>query len=590
MQRTGVGQRSFAPAHIDLGGDERMKDNNPLDRYLTPLRRWWPVPVAALALGLLVAWITLPESPDEPTPEELADPTITYRATHVLIRNPEYPVGVNFDLVELLARQGDLTNRVVARMDGQVTAGEVDAVTLERNDNIGTLGVTAVQPTPDLASDLATTFARELNDLIFDRDEEQRDDRVASIQDRLVTLDERITELEPQLNALPEDSFDRRRLEAELDNLFDQYTSQQQELRRLIDQQVSPVQPFDTLSEPSPVPTAAPVEGTVAEVTRDPAVWFALGGSLALLLGIGMVLVIDHLDTRIRSRRDAEDAFGLPVLAEMPRRSAKQRNREPLPVRSEPDGATAESVRALRLAVLVSPTWHLSGQVPTGSDAVGSVAPVTDHEPPRSLLITSPLTGDGKTTLVANLAASFAGADQRVLVVDCDFRRPAVGEMLGISSGEGLRSITDPYEQPVKDLVVSTRLSGIQLVRAGEPGIAPPWFVGHSRTIVEQAEELADVVLFDTGPLLLTNEALALIPAIDVTLLVARTGKVSFSQARDAVEKLTRVGADVSGIALVGADGGRRYGYYETAGKQSPTRSIFGGLTSSGSRARSGSR
>jgi non-specific protein-tyrosine kinase len=165
---------------------------------------------------------------------------------------------------------------------------------------------------------------------------------------------------------------------------------------------------------------------------------------------------------------------------------------------------------------------------------------------------------------VANLAASFAGSDQRVLVIDCDFRRPAVSQMLGVKPGEGLRDLEYAYERPLKDLVVATSFTDIKLVRSGvEAGTAPTWFVNHSRTIVEQAVDLADVVVFDTGPVLLTNEALALIPAVDTTLLVARAGKVSFGQARDAIERLTRVSADVAGIALVGGEGSRRYGYYE---------------------------
>jgi len=572
---TDVGQ-PFQPADVDLGGDDRMKDLNPLDRYLVPLRRWWPVLVGALALGLLVAWITLPEPPQEPTEEELADPTVTYRATHILLRNSESPAANNFDLVMLLARQGDLTNRVVERMDGEVATDDVDAVSLEPDNNIGTLSITAVQPTPDLASELASTYADELNDLLLERDETSIEEAIESTNRRLVDLRERIDELEAEVEALPEGDVDRRLTEAELDRLIDQYAALQQELRRLTDQQTSAIVPFETLQEPSPVSTAAPEGPTTLEAPEGRGARFALGGILALLLGVGAVFTIDHLDTRVRTRRDAEDAFGLPVIAEFPRRSTKERSGHPLPVRSEPDGATAEAFRSLRLAVLVSPTWHLSGQVPTGSDAVGSVAAVTEHEAPRSLLVTSPLTGDGKSTLVANLAASFAGSDQRVLVIDCDFRRPAVGEMLGVKPGEGLRNLEDPYERPLKDLVVATSLNDIELVRSGEPGVAPPWFVNHSRAIVEQAVDLADVVVFDTGPVLLTNEALALIPAVDTTLLVARARKVSFGQARDTIERLTRVSADVAGIALIGGEGSRRYGYYEPTKERANSPSSVG--------------
>ena len=543
-----------------------MKDMNPLDRYVGPLRRWWPVVAGALALGLLVAWITLPEPQSEPTPEELADPTITYRATHILLRNDDSPAATNFDLVELLARQGDLTNRVVERLDGEVTTSDVDAVSLETNASIGTLSITAVQPTPDLASDLATTYAEELNVLLQERDVESRESAIDAGTERLASLSERIENREEELAGLPEEGLDRRLLEAELDVLIEQYAQQQQELRRLTDQQVAPVEPFETLQEPSPVEATGPAQPTMLEVPEGRGARFVLAAVLALLLGVGAIFAIDRLDTRIRTRQDAEEGFGLPVIAELPQRSSKQRSVHPLPVLSESDGVTAEAIRSLRLSVLMAPTWRLSGKVPTGSDAVGSVTAV-EHEPPRSLLVTSPLTGDGKTTLVANLAASFASSDQRVLVIDCDFRRPAIGALLGVKPGEGLRDLEDPYDQPLKDLVVTTSINGVDLVRSGEPGIAPAWFLGHTDTILEQAVDLADVVLFDSGPLLLTNEALALIPSVESTLLVARAGKVSFQQARDTLERLTRVGANVAGVSLVGAEGGGRYGYYEPLGE-----------------------
>jgi hypothetical protein len=79
----------------------------------------------------------------------------------------------------LLARQGDLTNRVVERLDGEVTAMDVDAVTLEPNDQHRHALVTAIQPDPDVASRLATTFAEELTTLLAERNEDQVADALA---------------------------------------------------------------------------------------------------------------------------------------------------------------------------------------------------------------------------------------------------------------------------------------------------------------------------------------------------------------------------------------------------------------------------
>jgi capsular exopolysaccharide synthesis family protein len=540
-----------------------MNDSHPLERYLVPLRRWWPLLAGGLLLGLVLAWLTLPEPPPEPTAGQAADPTINYRATHILLRNPDSPSAANLDLVQLLARQGDLTNRVVERMDERVTPMDVDAVILEAAPDIGTLSVMAVQPTPELAAELTSTYAMELNALLQERDERSLRQSLNRATERLAGAEERVQAMEQEIAGLPEDDLDRRLLEAELDILINEYAAYQAEVRALTSQQVDRGQPFETVQEASPVTTVADVGEATLEFPDDSRARFALWAFIGLLVGIGAVFVVNYLDTRVRTRQDAEDAFGLPVIAEVPRRPAKLRAVDPVAVRGEPDGVTAESIRSLRLAVSLAPTWRLSERAPAGHDAVGSVAPIADHGPPSSLLVTSPLTGDGKTTLVANLAASFAEAGQRVLVVDCDFRRPAVAALLGANPAEGLRDLKDPYEQPLKDLIVPTVFDDVELVGAGSPGIAPPWFLGHAQTIVEQATDIADVVLLDTGPLLLTNEASALTPFVDTLLLVARSGRFNRAQARDSVQRLTRVGANVGGVVLIGSDPSKRYGYYE---------------------------
>jgi hypothetical protein len=134
----------------------------------------------------------------------------------------------------------------------------------------------------------------------------------------------------------------------------------------------------------------------------------------------------------------------------------------------------------------------------------------------------------------------------------------------GAEAGDGLREQAIPDEKPLEDLVVGTAVDGVRLVRSGRPGIAPSWFLTRSVTIVDQAVELADIVLFDTGPLPLTHEAETLIPNVDCTLLVTKGGRLTWDAAREAMKRLTRVRASVAGVVLVGGEGVRRYGYYES--------------------------
>jgi capsular exopolysaccharide synthesis family protein len=542
-----------------------MDDVSPLARYLVPLRRWWAVMAGALVVGLAVAWVTLPEPPREPTAEEIAEGDLTFRATNLVLRNEQSPSAASFDLVLLLARQGELAHRVAERMEGAVSTLDVDAVELEADRDVGTMAIRVLHQDPDVAVELATVYAEELNALLHERAQGQTDRELERARERQAAVEARIQSVEEELAGLPPEDLDRRLVEAELDALIEEYgrlgaQAQALEARRIEDDPA-----FETLQPPVAVSAQLPEEVPTLAPPEEPLARFALAVVLALLGGFAVVMAIDRLDTRIRTRRDAEEAFGLPVVAELPHRSRKQRELHPLPVTSDPDGATAEVLRTLRLAVTMSPIWRLAGQAPAHDGApVGTVAPVSDHDPPRTLVVTSPLTGDGKTNVVAGLATSFAESGHRVLVIDCDFRRPAVPDLLGAEEGRGLRDMRNPEEEPLKDLVVSTKVEGVTLVRSGKPGIAPAWFLTHAKLMIEQATELADVVLFDTGPLPLTNEASTLVPVADSSLVVIRGSKLTRERARDTVERLARVGASVAGVVLVGAERSPRYGYYET--------------------------
>ena len=538
-----------------------MNHVNPLARYLIPLRRWWFVLLGVVVAGLLVTALTLPEPPGEPTAEEIADPDATFRASHLLIRNEASPEPVNFDLVQLLARQGELTSRVLERMDDQVVTRDIDDVILETDPDLGTISVMTTQPTPDLAARLATTYAEELQRIVDDRAAGSLRQASARVDERLPLLLSEIDRIEAEIASLDPLALERRLLEAELELLITEFAAAQSEARSLTGRLNALEAQFLTLEAPSPVATEA-LDGGLLGLPASPAPRFVIFGLLSLLAGGALVFGIDYLDTRLRTRADVEEAFSLPVIAEFPPRSKRDRAADPVPVQSDPSGVTAETFRSLRLSVLLAPTWKLAGTAPIGNGHTGSAMAGEDLPEPRVLLVTSPLMGDGKSTTVANMAASFAESGQKVLVIDCDFRRPAVGHLLGMGPGRGLRDIEDPHEPALQGLVTATDVEGVSMIPAGAPGIAPAWFLHDVGTFVDLARRLADVVILDTGPITLTSEASALIPSVDAMVLVVRAGRLTRGQARGTVEQLTRLGASMSGIVLVGTHGAKRYGYY----------------------------
>jgi capsular exopolysaccharide synthesis family protein len=537
--------------------------DSPLGRYLVPLRRWWPIVVGAIALGLVVAWVTLPEPP-QPGEQVVVDPEVSYQATHLLLRGRPTPATDNFELVALLARQGAIPQQVETELGDEVAPGAVASVTIEPNQALGTLGVTAVQPTPELAVRLTNAYAAAIVEYFDEQANESQQEQLELVTERLQAIDIRVRELESQLEDVEEETLDADLIEAELNVLTEQYGVLQNELRNLSTGAVAAQSTFDTLQEPVPVSTATPVE-SVFEVPDDSRSRLALAAALALVLGLGVVFAVDWVDTRVRSREDAEEAFGLPVIAELPRLGKRERQEHPLPVQSDPGSVTAETFRALRLSVLRTPRWRLDRLPPTveAAGTVGSAAPITGAEQPSVILVTSARDSEGKSTVAANLAASIAETGKRVLLLDADFRRPSVSEFVGVPGGPGLRELRELDGTWFAKAIVETEVANLTLMRSGSPGIAPSWFLVEADWIVEQAQEFADVVVIDSGPLLATNEAATLIPNVDAMLLVTKSGRLSRQQARRATEQLTRLGALVSGIVMVGAEGTRKYGYYE---------------------------
>ncbi len=550
-----------------------MTEDHPLARYLVPLRRRWPIILVTLAVALIGVWVTLPEAPDPDAFEEI-DPEVSYSATHLLLRERTTADTANFDLLVLLARQGDLHDIVEEELGDAVEPGSVDAVGLEPNSDLGTLGISAIQPTPERATLLVDTYAEELVRYFDERAEVSGGERIEQLEVRVASLEEQVRALEVELGGVPEASAEARLIQSELDALVQQFGALQSELQSLRSQAAEQQPTFRTIQEPSPSPVAGPGAPRF-EVPATPWARFGLGIGAALLLGIGLVFALDWMDTRIRTRNDAQEAFGLPVLAEVERRTKRAQRADPLPTVSDPSSSLAEAFRSLRLSLTLAPKWELDHNAPVGSGAVGSAVPSGEQQQPRTILVTSARDGEGKSTVVANLAISFAETGQSVLVVDCDFRRSTVSGLLDAPDGPGLRTLGEgqyedlaslaeasEHDDDIASLVLATDHDNVAVIRTGAAGIAPAWFPARSAEIVARAAELADVVIFDTGPLLATNEAAAMIPTVDTVLATTMAGRISRTQGTRATELLTQLRATVAGVVLMGSESAGRDGYY----------------------------
>jgi capsular exopolysaccharide synthesis family protein len=185
-----------------------------------------------------------------------------------------------------------------------------------------------------------------------------------------------------------------------------------------------------------------------------------------------------------------------------------------------------------------------------------------DH-PLHTLLATSTAPDEGKSTTLANLAVTMAQAEQQVILVDCDLRRPSLHTLFGASNESGLTNMilaTEEAPPPLQDVGVP----GLSLLASGPLPPRPADILGSRRMeqVIARLRGMADVVLFDTPPVIAVTDAAVLATRVDGVLLVFQAGKTRRDRARRTREILEKVKANVVGVVLNGAALEQGYGYY----------------------------
>jgi len=186
-------------------------------------------------------------------------------------------------------------------------------------------------------------------------------------------------------------------------------------------------------------------------------------------------------------------------------------------------------------------------------------------EPLHTLVVTSPNPEAGKSTALANLAVTLAQSGKRVILADCDLRRPSQHVIWGVAQEPGLTSmVVDKLDKPP---LVDTPVENLRLLPSGPLPPNPADLLGSDRmgAIVKQLAEEADFVLFDAPPVIAVTDATLLSVKVDGVLLVLRAGKTSRDHAERARDLLERVNVRIVGAVLTDAHvEGPAGGYYTT--------------------------
>ena len=183
-------------------------------------------------------------------------------------------------------------------------------------------------------------------------------------------------------------------------------------------------------------------------------------------------------------------------------------------------------------------------------------------KPLHTLLVTSTSPDEGKSTTAANLAVTMAQAEQRVLLVDCDLRRPTLHTLFGVSNESGLTSAIIDLETALP--LQTTLVPGLSLLTSGPLPPRPADLLGSKRmdALIERLRAAADIVIFDTPPVIAVTNAAVLAPRMDGVLLVLKAGKTRRDRAREVRRLLEKVKANIVGVVLNDARLEQGYDYY----------------------------
>ncbi len=261
-----------------------------------------------------------------------------------------------------------------------------------------------------------------------------------------------------------------------------------------------------------------------------------------LLLGAGLALLRDRLDGRMRSVEEIQTMIGLPVLGVVPQMGGRHTPiARAMTVHLDPRSVVAESYRTVRTAVYFG---------------VG-------NSRSKTLLLTSPEPGDGKTTTASNLAIAIAQTGRSVLLLDADFRKPTQHKNLDVKDAIGLSSVLAGRE-PLSKAVQHTGVQGLDILPCG-PIPANPSEILNSREFGELVETLGnqyDHIIFDSPPVNAVTDARILGAVCDATIMVLRADKSTRKGGEHARNALLAVGARILGVIVNDAPKRKGYGVY----------------------------
>jgi capsular exopolysaccharide synthesis family protein len=261
-----------------------------------------------------------------------------------------------------------------------------------------------------------------------------------------------------------------------------------------------------------------------------------LGLVLGLCGGIGLAFFIEYLDNTIKTPEEAEERLGIPLLGVIDRCKFRKTGEvaEELISLYEKHSANVESFKALRTSLLLS----------------------SSDKPPESIVITSMMPGEGKTTVSANLAITIAQTGQRVLLIDGDMRKPRLHKIFNLDNRVG--GLSTYLAGVAKSTAICQQgpLASLTIIPAGPPPPNPSELLTSDRLeeLLSKEQDKYDIIIFDSSPIISVTDSLIISKSVDGVLVVTQAAATNYDVVRKGLKSLRDVKANILGMVINGFD------------------------------------
>jgi polysaccharide biosynthesis transport protein len=491
-----------------------------INSYIKPLFKWWRLLLIATVIALIGSTLSVFFQPDM----YVSRTTLMIGRSAILNPNPES--GQIYLASQLASIYADMANREpiqIKTMEALKTSW-LPSYQARVIPNTQIIEISVTDTNPQRAQIVADELARQLiaqNPATGSIDEEQKQtfikQQLDGLQSQIQETEAKVEELQKSLTGMNSAS-QVTNTQSQITQLNQKLTDLRQSYTALLANSQQGALNILSVVEPANLPSHSVGTSKGIIILLAVMVGFCLAAAAAYLL--------EYIDRTIKTTTDVERVLNYPVIGYFS--EITQDGNNATYVLNNPNTAMAESFRLLK----------------SNLDFFGL------DKPSKTILITSPSQGNGKTTVAVNLALAMSQGDQKTVLVDADLRRPAVHTALNIAVKPGLAEVVRGDRSP-QSAVRVWKKNKLEVITAGGrlPNVTE--IAGSKRisSILNDLKDMFEVVIVDAPPLVI-SDAYNLASKVDGVILIMVPGQTREEQARVMKEQLERAGAKVIGVVF----------------------------------------